>query len=74
MFNATDRMPRHNADTATQRCTGPADVPPPAPDVVPLPPAEAPEAPPEIIEPDWPGRPEPIREPIVPGEPAPLWF
>jgi hypothetical protein len=49
------------------------DVPPPTPDIVPLPPSPHPTTPPsptpmppEIIEPLNPGQNEPVREPIIP--------
>jgi splicing factor 3A subunit 2 len=47
------------------------DVPPPSPDVVPLPPSPHPvpppePVPPEIIEPPMPGQNAPIRDPIAP--------
>jgi hypothetical protein len=57
-----------------------ADIPQPAPDVVPLPPTphpvQTPDTPPEIepghppevIEPSLPGEHAPVRDPIVPGD------
>lgn len=65
------------AQVVTTFSPGSADVPPPAPDVVPLPTPPAPPGPDgepvEIIEPPFPRRHEPVREPFVPVAPVRGW-